>query len=55
MNMFVMAIVGLLLLAPQSVFSQSVENFTLEAILEDTHTQVDSKFELKDHKGKTVV
>ncbi len=49
------AVLGFLLLIPQVAFSQAVENFTLEAIVEDSKTQVDSKFELKDHKGKTVV
>lgn len=55
MKIFAIAVVGLLLSIPQVAFSQSVENFTLEAIIEDSKTKVDSKFELKDHKGKTVV
>ncbi len=55
MKMIAIAMVGFLLSVPQVVFAQSVENFSLEAIVEDSKTQVDSKFELKDHKGKTVV
>lgn len=55
MKMIAVAVVGLLLSVPQVIFAQSVENFTLEAIVEDSKAQVDSKFELKDHKGKTVV
>ncbi len=55
MKMIAIAMVGFLLSIPQVVFAQSVENFSLEAIVEDSKTQVDSKFELKDHKGKTVV
>ncbi len=55
MKSLVLAIVGFLLSSPQMVIAQVVENFTLEAIVEDSKTQVDSKFELKDHKGKTVV
>lgn len=39
----------------QPAFAQKAENFTLEAVLSDTQASVDSKFELKDHKGKTVV
>jgi thioredoxin-dependent peroxiredoxin len=55
MKLIALAVVGFLLSVPQVVFAQSVENFTLEAIVEDSKAQVDSKFELKDHKGKTVV
>jgi peroxiredoxin Q/BCP len=55
MKIFALAVVGFLLSVPQWVFSQGVENFSLEAIVEDSKTKVDSKFELKDHKGKTVV
>lgn len=55
MKVISVAMVGFLLSIPQLVFSQSVENFTLEAIVEDSQAQVDSKFELKDHKGKIVV
>ncbi len=52
MKMFAVVVVGFLLSMPQVARAQSVENFTLEAIVEDSKTQVDSKFELKDHKGK---
>ncbi len=55
MKMMAVAAVGFLLSIPQVVSAQSVENFSLEAIVEDSKTQVDSKFELKDHRGKTVV
>ena len=55
MKVIALAMAGILLSIPQLVFAQSVENFTLEAVAEDSKTQVDSKFELKDHKGKTVV
>lgn len=54
MKVVAFAMVGLLL-SVRVVAAQSVENFTLEAIVEDSKTQVDTKFELKDHKGKTVV
>lgn len=50
-----LVVVGLLFSIPQMVLAQSVENFTLDAIVEDSKAKVDSKFELKDHKGKTVV
>ncbi len=55
MKLIAGALIGFLLLMPQTGISQSVENFALEAIVDDTKTQVDSKFELKDHRGKTVV
>jgi thioredoxin-dependent peroxiredoxin len=55
MKVFVLALVSCLLTVPQLVSAQSVENFSLEAIGEDSKAQVESKFELKDHKGKTVV
>jgi len=55
MKLIALAVVGFLLSVPQVVFSQGVENFTLEAIGEDSKAQVGSKFELKDHKGKIVV
>lgn len=55
MKVIALAVVGILLSIPQLVFAQSVENFTLEAVTEDAKSKVDSKFELKDHKGKTVV
>lgn len=55
MKLIALAVVGFLLSVPRVVFAQSVENFTLEAIVEDSKAQVDSKFELKDHKGKIVV
>lgn len=50
-----LAMLGFWLFSPHMALSQSVENFTLEAIVEDSRAQVDSKFELKDHKGKIVV
>lgn len=55
MKVFALALVSCVLSIPQLVFAQGVENFSLEAIVEDPKAQVDSKFELKDHKGKTVV
>lgn len=55
MKVFALALVSCLLSIPQLVFGQGVENFSLEAIGEDSKEKVDSKFELKDHKGKTVV
>ena len=55
MKVIALAVVGLLLLLPKLADAQSVENFTLEAIADDSQARVDSKFELKDHKGKTVV
>lgn len=55
MKVFALAMVGFFLAAPQLVFAQGVENFTLDAIAEDSKTQNDSKFDLKDHKGKIVV
>ncbi len=55
MKMFAVAVMGVLLSVPHIAFAQGVENFSLEAIVQDSKTQLDSKFELKDHKGKTVV
>jgi peroxiredoxin Q/BCP len=55
MKTIALAMLGFLLSVAPLAFAQGVENFTLEAILEDSKTGLDSKFELKDHKGKTVV
>ena len=55
MKVLALAVVAFLLSASSFVFAQSVENFTLEAIVEDSKSKVESKFELEDHKGKTVV
>lgn len=55
MKIIATMLVGFLLSAPQVVVAQSVENFELEAIVEDSKAQIDSKFELRNHKGKTVV
>ncbi len=55
MKLLVLTVVGFLLSVPEWSFAQGVENFTLEAIVEDSKSSVDSKFELKDHRGKTVV
>jgi hypothetical protein len=43
MKLIALAVVGFLLSVPQVVFSQGVENFTLEAIGEDSKAQVGSK------------
>ena len=55
MKFFALALVSCLLSLPQSAFAQGVENFSLEAIVEDSKAHVDSKFELENHKGKTIV
>ncbi|MFY7874080.1 MAG: TlpA family protein disulfide reductase [Pirellula sp.] len=55
MKVFVLALVSCLLSLPQFVLAQGVENFSLEAIAEDSKSKIESKFELKDHQGKTVV
>ncbi len=55
MKIAVLALVSFFVTLPQLVFSQGVENFTLDAIVDDSKTKVDAKFELKEHKGKTVV
>ena len=55
MKVFALALVSCVLSIPQLGFAQGVENFSLEAIVEDSKAKADSKFELKDHKGKTVV
>lgn len=55
MKLIMSALLGLFVMSSQLAFSQGVENFTLEAIVEDSKSQLDSKFELKDHKGKTIV
>ncbi len=55
MKLLVLTVVGFLLSVPEWSFAQGVENFTLEAIVEDSKSSVDSKFELKDYRGKTVV
>ncbi|MEQ1825919.1 MAG: redoxin domain-containing protein [Pirellula sp.] len=39
----------------QIAVAQEVENITLEAVVVDSNASVDSKFELKDHRGKTIV
>lgn len=55
MKIIAQVVFGFFLAVPQFAFAQGVENFTLDAIVEDSKSQVDTKFELKDHKGKTVV
>ena len=55
MKVFVLALVSCLLSLPQFVLAQGVENFSWEAIAEDSKSKIESKFELKDHQGKTVV
>lgn len=55
MKLIAVVLMSFFLSAPCVAFAQGVENFSLEAIVQDSKTQLDSKFELKDHKGKTVV
>ena len=55
MKVIALAVVALSLSFSKLAFTQGIDNFTLEAIVDDSKAQVDSKFELKDHKGKTVV
>lgn len=55
MKLIAVVVLSFFLSAPCVAFAQGVENFSLEAIVQDSKTQLDSKFELKDHKGKTVV
>lgn len=54
MKLIAVVVLSFFLSAPCVAFAQGVENFSLEAIVYDSKTQLDSKFELKDHKGKTL-
>lgn len=55
MRILAAAFVSLILAGSQIASSQEIENFSLEAVASDSNATLASKFELKDHKGKTVV
>jgi thioredoxin-dependent peroxiredoxin len=55
MKTFAITIAICLIANTTRLFAQPVENFSLEAIVTDSKATVDSTFQLKDHKGKTVV
>jgi thioredoxin-dependent peroxiredoxin len=55
MKTFSVAVVAGIMALTQVIVAQEVENFSLEAVVEGSKASTDSKFELKDHKGKTIV
>jgi peroxiredoxin Q/BCP len=55
MKLIALTLLGIALSIPRMTLAQEVENFTLEAVVADSQTQGDSKFELAKNKGKTIV
>lgn len=55
MKLIALTLLGIALSIPRMTLAQEVENFTLEAVVTDSQTQGDSKFELAKNKGKTIV
>ncbi|XZE46652.1 TlpA family protein disulfide reductase [Pirellulaceae bacterium SH467] len=55
MKLIALTLLGIALSIPRVTLAQEVENFTLEAVVTDSQTQGDSKFELAKNKGKTIV
>jgi thioredoxin-dependent peroxiredoxin len=50
-----LASIASLLTMARFAVSQEIENFTLEAVVVDSKATSEPKFELKDHRGKTVI
>jgi thioredoxin-dependent peroxiredoxin len=55
MKFYALAALSCLLTMSQSAIAQVIENFALEAVVEDPKAKNDLKFELKEHQGKIVV
>lgn len=55
MKLFSAAFAVSILMGVAVAHGQTPQNFTLEAVLDDSNASIDSKFELKNHKGKVVV
>jgi thioredoxin-dependent peroxiredoxin len=55
MKVIALVVVALLVAVPQFGLAQGVENFTLPAVGGDANDDDKSKFDLKDHPGKTIV
>lgn len=49
------ALMACLLTLASTTKAETPSNFTLEAVVDDSNVAVDTKFELKQHRGKTVV
>ena len=55
MRAFVVAALTCVLALAEVADAQGVKNFSLEAVVDESNASSDSKFELKDQKGKIVV
>lgn len=55
MKVIALVVAALLVAVPQFGLAQGVENFTLPAVGGDSNAEAESKFDLKDHPGKTIV
>jgi thioredoxin-dependent peroxiredoxin len=55
MRTLTIALLACLLTEAPFAAAETPTNFTLDAVVDDSNVAVDTKFELKEHKGKTVV
>jgi thioredoxin-dependent peroxiredoxin len=55
MKVLTAALMACLLTLASTTKAETPSNFTLEAVVDDSNVAVDTKFELKEHRGKTVV
>ena len=55
MKVLTAVLIAYLLTLASTARAQTTSNFTLEAVVDDSNVAVDTKFELTEHRGKTVV